>query len=276
MGWVNRSHTRFETKDGIATLTLARPETRNAITGEEMLTEMIEAIEEASANPTVAVLIIDAEGPAFSAGGNIKDMAERKGLFAGSPEEINEGYRISIQRLTSAVLTTDLVTIAAVNGPAVGAGFDLVLGCDLRLGSTAARFAHTFIDLGIIPGDGGAWLLPRVVGWQRAADLSFTGRTVGAEEAVNLGILLEVVEPERLNATVFDLAAQIAAKPIHSVRLTKRLLRHSRQMDLAGFLDLSAAYQAISHHTAAHATAVDNFIDRLGRKVPAADADGQK
>jgi len=271
MDWVNRSHTRFVMRDGIAVLTLARPETRNAITGEEMLAEMVGAIEEASVDPGVAVLIFEAEGPAFSAGGNVKDMAERKGLFAGSPDEINEGYRVSIQRLTSAVLSTDLVTIAAVNGPAVGAGFDLVLGCDLRVGSTAASFAHTFIDLGIIPGDGGAWLLPRVVGWQRAADLSFTGRTVAADEAVALGILLEVVEPERLTSTVFELATQIAAKPMHSVRLTKRLLRHSRQMDLAGFLDLSAAYQAISHHTPEHATAVDNFVDRLGRNAASTD-----
>lgn len=253
-------------KDGVAILTLARPETRNAITGEDMLAEMIGAIDEASAGPGITVLVIEAEGPAFSAGGNVKDMAERRALFAGSPEEINEGYRTSIQRLTRAVLTTDLVTIAAVNGPAVGAGFDLVLGCDLRVGSTSARFAHTFIDLGIIPGDGGARLLPRVVGWQRAAELSFTGRTVGAEEAMSLGILVEVVEPERLSTVVFELADQIAAKPSHSVRLTKRLLRHSRQMDLDGFLDLSAAYQAISHHTEAHATAVDKFVDRLGRK----------
>jgi enoyl-CoA hydratase/carnithine racemase len=202
-------------------------------------------------------------------------MANRSGLFGGTPDEISEGYRSSIQRLTSALLTTDLVTIAAVNGPAVGAGFDLVLACDLRVGSSAASFAHTFIDLGIIPGDGGAWLLPRVVGWQRAAHLSFTGRTVGAEEAVNLGILLEVVEPERLTRVVFDLAEQIAAKPPHSVRLTKRLLRHSRQMDLAGFLDLSAAYQAISHHTEAHSTAVDNFVDRLGRNSVGGEAEHQ-
>jgi enoyl-CoA hydratase/carnithine racemase len=262
-------------KDGIAVLTLARPETRNAITGAEMLAEMIGAIDEAAAESGVAVLVIEAEGPAFSAGGNVKDMAGRRGLFAGSPDEISEGYRSSIQRLTGALLTTDLVTIASVNGPAVGAGFDLVLGCDLRVGSTAARFAHTFIDLGIIPGDGGAWLLPRVVGWQRAADLLFTGRTVGAEEAVNLGILLEVVEPERLTGAVFELADQIAAKPPHSVRLTKRLLRHSRQMDLTGFLDLSAAYQAISHHTEAHSAAVENFVDRLGRKGVGGEAENR-
>lgn len=263
MGRLNRVHTRFDKKDRIANLTLTDANTRNALTGEAMLAEVVGAIDEASEDTGVGVLIIQGEGPAFSAGGNVKHMAERSGLFAGTPEEINEGYRASIQRLTTTLLTTDLVTIAAVNGPAIGAGFDLVLGCDLRVGSTAARFAHTFVDLGIVPGDGGAWLLPRVLGWQRAAELSFTGRTVEAAEAVTLGILLEAVEPELLMETVWRLASQIAAKPAHSVRLTKRLLRHSRQMDLAGFLDLSAAYQAISHHTAAHVLAVDNFVDRL-------------
>ena len=263
---MTREHTRFEKRDGVAVITLARPETRNAITGEEMLAELLHAIPEAADDPDVGVLIIEGDGPAFSAGGNVKDMAERKGFFSGTPEEINEGYRISIQRLTTAMLTTDLVTIASVNGPAVGAGFDLALGCDLRLGSTTATFAHTFVDLGIIPGDGGAWLLPRVVGWQRAAELSFTGRTVGAVEAVSLGILLKTVEPERLRAATWELASQIASKPAHSVRLTKRLLRHSREMDLAGFLDLSAAYQAISHHTTAHAEALDAFVAKLGKK----------
>jgi enoyl-CoA hydratase/carnithine racemase len=262
-------HTRFTKRDRVAVITLARPETRNAITGQEMLGELLGAIGEASHDPAIGVLIIEGEGPAFSAGGNVKDMAERKGLFAGTPDEINEGYRNSIQRLTAAVLTTDLVTIASVNGPAIGAGFDLALGCDLRVGSTRASFAHTFVDLGIIPGDGGAWLLPRVVGWQRAAELSFTGRTVGAEEALALGILLKMVDPESLTAATWELASLIAAKPAHSIRLAKRLLRHSRQMDLAGFLDLSAAYQAISHHTAAHATAVDNFVERLGKKAEA-------
>ena len=266
MGRLKRSHTRFEKENRIARLTMTDARTRNALTGEGMINELVGAIAEASEDPEVGVLVIQGEGPAFSAGGNVKDMAERSGLFSGTPEEINEGYRVSIQRLTTAVLTSDLVTIAAVNGPAIGAGFDLVLGCDLRLGSTAARFAHTFVDLGIVPGDGGAWLLPRVLGWQRAAELSFTGRTVGAAEAVSLGILLEVVEPERLTETAWQLAAQIAAKPAHSLRLTKRLLRHSREMSLAGFLDLSAAYQAISHHTTAHEEAVGNFVDRLGKQ----------
>jgi enoyl-CoA hydratase/carnithine racemase len=247
----------------VARLTLARPEIRNALTGQRVLDEITAAFSEAQADPAVTVLVIDAEGPAFSAGGNVKDMAARTGMFAGDPEQIAEGYRRSIQSLTRTLATTDLVTIAAVDGPAVGAGFDLVLGCDLRLGSTSARFAHTFVDLGILPGDGGAWLLPRVVGWQRAAELSFTARTIDARQAVEYGVLLEAVEPLELAARVDELSTLIASKPAHSVRLTKRLLRNARTMPLDGFLDLTAAMQAIAHSTDAHVTAVDEYLQRL-------------
>ncbi len=259
---MSREDTRFSIDGGIARLTLARPEIRNAITGHGMLEEVLEAFAEAEADPEVRVLVIEAEGPAFSAGGNVRDMAERAGMFAGDPEAVEQAYRASIQRLTAAVATTDVVTIAAVDGAAVGAGFDLVLGCDLRIGSNRARFAHTFVDLGILPGDGGAWLLPRVVGWQRAAELSFTARTVDADEARELGILLEVVAPDALAGRVDELAATIAAKPGHSVRLTKRLLRHARTLDLPAFLDLTAALQAIAHSTPAHLEAVAEYVRR--------------
>ncbi|GIU92481.1 MAG: enoyl-CoA hydratase [Acidimicrobiia bacterium] len=255
-----RTETRFVIERGRATLTLARPDIRNALTGPEMIQEILLAITEAEDDPEVRVLVIGAEGPAFSAGGNVKDMRDRAGLFAGTPDRIAEGYRRSIQRLTASLLGTDLVTLASVPGPAVGAGFDLVLGCDLRIGSTSARFAHTFVDLGIVPGDGGAWLLPRVVGWQRAAELAFTGRSLDAYEALEAGILLEVVEPEALESRVDELAGVIAAKPAHSVRLAKRLLRHARTMDLDEFLDLSAAFQAIAHHEPAHVEAVERYV----------------
>ncbi|HEX2153434.1 MAG TPA: enoyl-CoA hydratase-related protein [Acidimicrobiia bacterium] len=252
------SETRLKRGDGYAVLTLARPDIRNAITGEEMLGEVIAALND----PGAGVLIITGEGSAFSAGGNVKQMAEAGGIFGGTPQEISESYRSTIQQLTRSLLTTDVVTIAAVNGPAVGAGFDLVLGCDLRIGSTEAWFAHTFAELGIVPGDGGAWLLPRVVGWQRAADIALTARRVPADEAVSLDILLETVEPDELLARARALAEQIVAKPSHSVRLTKRLLRHARSMDLDGFLDLSAAFQAMSHAEPAHREALARYLER--------------
>jgi enoyl-CoA hydratase/carnithine racemase len=257
------SSIKTRTEAGVFMVTLAQPQTRNAITGEDMLEELLDAIHDAETDPDIGVLIIDAEGPAFSSGGNVKDMVEKIGLFEGSPSEIIERYRVTIQQLTRMLATTDLVTIAAVNGPAIGAGFDLVLGCDLRLGTSRASFAHTFIELGIIPGDGGAWLLPRVVGWQRATELAMTARSIDADTAVDWGILLEVVPDSKLSIRVMELALEIASKPRPAVVMAKRLLRQSKNMDLDGFLEYSAALQAVAHTTPEHEAAVASYVERL-------------
>lgn len=248
---------------GVLRITLSDPETRNAITGPEMLDGLLDALDDAEKDPDIAVVVLDAKGPAFSSGGNVKDMADREGLFAGTPADMTEAYRETIQQLTRFMATTDLVTIASVNGPAVGAGFDLVLGCDLRYGSRNARFAHTFIEMGIIPGDGGAWLLPRVVGWQRATELALTARFISSAEAEAYGVLLEVVPEEKLDARVREVANTIASKPRPAVVLAKRLLRQSRSMDLDGFLEFSAALQAIAHSTPEHEVAVADYVQKL-------------
>jgi enoyl-CoA hydratase/carnithine racemase len=257
---------RQTTQGAVTRITLADPETRNAITGEEMLDELLDLLDEAEGSPETTVVIIDADGPAFSSGGNVKDMAARTGLFAGTPAEMTEKYRATIQQLTRFLATTDLVTIAAVNGPAVGAGFDLVLGCDLRIGTRNARFAHTFIEMGIIPGDGGAWLLPRVVGWQRATELALTARFITSAEAHAYGVLLEVVPEEKLDSRVSELANEIAAKPRPAVVMAKRLLRQARSMDLDGFLEYSAALQAIAHTTPEHEIAVAGYVEKLAER----------
>jgi enoyl-CoA hydratase/carnithine racemase len=250
-------------EDGVARITLSSPEVRNVLTGPDMLEPLLDALDEAEADTDVVVAVIDAKGPAFSAGGDVKQMATRDGLFSGNPAELTEKYRETIQQLTRFLMTTDLVTIAAVNGAAVGAGFDLVLGCDLRYGSRKARFAHTFVDIGIVPGDGGAWILPRVVGWQRAAELALTARFITSAEAENYGVLLEVVPEEKLSEHVMGVARSIAAKPRPAVVMAKRLLRQARNMDLDGFLEFSAALQAIAHSTPEHAEAVADYVERL-------------
>lgn len=249
--------------NGVARVTLADPDTRNAITDEDMLDELLDALHDAESDQEVTVAVIDAEGPAFSSGGNVKDMAARDGIFSGGPADQVEKYRETIQQLTRFLATTDLVTVASVNGPAVGAGFDLVLGCDLRFGSRNARFAHTFIEMGIIPGDGGAWLLPRVVGWQRATELALTARFITSAEAESYGVLLEVVPEDKLDARVMEVAATIASKPRPAVIMAKRLLRQARSMDLDGFLEFSAALQAVAHSTPEHETAVAAYLDKL-------------
>jgi len=189
-------------------------------------------------------------------------MQEKVGTFAGSPAAIQEQYRRGIQQIPLAISRADLPIIAAVNGAAIGAGLDLACMCDLRIGSEKALLGETFINLGIISGDGGAWFLQRLIGYQRAAELAFTGRLVKAEEALRLGIFLEVVPHDELLGRATSLAAEIAAKAPNALRLTKKLMKLAQRSDLPDFLETAAAFQAVSHHTADHFEAVNAFLEK--------------
>ena len=202
-------------------------------------------------------------GRAFSAGGNLKEMRDRsEGSFAGDVAEVEARYRRGIQHIPLALERIEVPLIAAVNGGAIGAGCDLACMCDIRIGSTRALFGETVVNLGIIPGDGGAWFLQRLIGTQRAAELTFTGRLVEAEEAKELGRLLEVVEPGALLPQVLALAGEIAAKPPQALRYAKRLLKMAQRMELRDFLDLCATFQGISHNSTDHAEAVAAFLEK--------------
>lgn len=247
----------------IAVLTLNRHEVRNELTGTRLAGEIALVAEWINRDERISVLVLTGAGAAFSAGGNIKHMLEREqGSFAGDVYSVAAKYRHGIQRMALAMQSLDVPTIAAVNGPAIGAGFDLACMCDLRIGSTAARMAESFLTLGLIPGDGGGWLLQRLVGWQRAAELSFSGRIVEAEEALRLGLLLEVVEPDDLLARARELAASFAARPPQAVRLTKRLLRYAQRMEFRDYLDVCAMVQGICHNTEDHLEAVSAFLEK--------------
>lgn len=248
--------------DGVALLTFRRNDVRNALTGTGLIDDILATLEWADTASAVSVLVITGEGAAFSSGGNVKEMQERRGIFGGSVIEIQEQYRRGIQRIPMAMERAEIPLIAAVNGPAIGAGFDLACMCDLRLASTKAVVGETFINLGIIPGDGGAWFLQRLIGYQRAAELTLTGRLVPADEALRLGIFLEVAEPELLLPRSLELAGQIAAKPPQIIRLTKRLLRRAQRGTLADFLDVCASFQGMAHHTRDHQEAVDAFLEK--------------
>jgi enoyl-CoA hydratase/carnithine racemase len=153
-------------------------------------------------------------------------------------------------------------TIAAVNGHAIGAGLDLACMCDIRIASEKAVFAESFIKLGIIPGDGGAWLLPRIVGMSRAAELAFTGDIIDAQKALSYDLVSQVVPPEELLPAARDMAGRIARHASHGVRLTKRLMREAIHGRLDSILELSAVYQAVAHKTADHSEAVDAFLEK--------------
>jgi enoyl-CoA hydratase/carnithine racemase len=248
--------------DRVATLTLNEPEKRNQITEGPVIAELLEALAAVEANPAVSVMILTGAGTAFCAGGDLKAMRDRQGTFAGQPLDIAENYRRGVQRVPKALYGLDIPTIAAVNGPAMGAGCDLAFMCDLRLASTTAQFGEVFVNLGIIAGDAGSWFLPRRIGYQLAAEMSFTGRLVGAEEALARGLVLKVAPPERLMDEARALAAAIAAKPPRAVRQVKRLLRAGEAMDLAHFLELAAANQALAHGTEDHREAVSAFLEK--------------
>jgi enoyl-CoA hydratase/carnithine racemase len=247
----------------IAVLTMNRHDVRNELTGTRLAAEIAQVAEWINRDERISVLALTGAGTAFSAGGNVKHMLEREhGSFDGDVYAVQNKYRQGIQRMAHSLYALEVPSIAAVNGPAIGAGFDLACLCDLRIGSTEARMAEGFLTLGLIPGDGGGWLLQRLVGWQRAAELSFSGRVVEAEEALRLGILLELVEPDDLLARARELAASFAAKPPQAVRLTKRLLRHAERMAFGDYLDICAMAQGICHHTADHIEAVTAFLEK--------------
>ena len=247
----------------LAVLTLNRHDVRNELTGTRLAAEIAQVAEWINRDERVSVLVLTGEGTAFSGGGNVKHMAEREhGSFGGDVYAVQGKYRQGIQRMALAMHALEVPAIAAVNGPAIGAGFDLACLCDLRIGSTAARVAESFLTLGLVPGDGGGWLLQRLVGWQRAAELSFSGRMVAAEEALRLGIFLEVVEPDDLLARAREIAAGFAARPPQAVRLTKRLLRYAQRMEFRDYLDVCAMAQGICHNTEDHLEAVTAFLEK--------------
>jgi enoyl-CoA hydratase/carnithine racemase len=246
----------------IATLTFLRDDVRNALTGTALIDDIVTTVDWVNSCPHVSVLIITGEGKAFSSGGNVKEMRDRAGMFGGSVAQTQEKYRSGIQRIPLAMDRLEVPAIAAINGAAIGAGFDLCNMCDIRLGCPETLVGETFINLGIIPGDGGAWFLQRIVGYQRAAELTLTGRLVKGAEALEIGILMEMVEGDQLMTRAAELATAIAAKPPRGVRMSKRLMKASQRMELRDLLDLSASMQAISHTMDDHGEAVNAFLEK--------------
>lgn len=253
---------RVERTGDIVVWTIDNPEQRNPLSDEATIGALESAVHEVNRDHTVRVAILTGAGTAFSAGGNIKHMRDKAGMFGGAPADLRQGYRHGIQRIPKALYHCEIPTIAAVNGPAIGAGCDLALMCDMRIAATTATFAESFVKLGLIPGDGGAWLLPRAVGMARANQLAFTGAAIDAATALDWGMVNEVVEPDRLLDSAHRLAAEIAANPPHALRMTKRLLREGQHQSLETLLELSAAMQAITHHTADHDEAVSAMLER--------------
>lgn len=251
-----------ERMGAVLTVSMNRPETRNALSEPQQMQEFVDLCAQVRRDRSIKVIILTGKGSAFCAGGNIKDMQERGGIFGGSPYELRENYRNGIQTIPLALYELDVPIIAAINGPAIGAGLDLACMCDIRISADTAVFAESFVRLGIVPGDGGAWLLPRIVGMPRASLMAFTGDTIDAKKALDWGLVADVVPAATLEEQAMALARRIAANPSHALRMTKRLLREGQHMRLDSLLELSASFQALAHYTQDHHEAVNAFVEK--------------
>ena len=251
----------YQQLGSIVTLTMNQPAERNPLSGNTAVPEFVQACARVAADPDVKVVVLTGAGSAFCSGGNVKNM-QRYSAQSIAPIAIRDEYQRGIQRLSIALYNLEVPTIAAVNGAAIGAGCDLACMCDIRIASQNAKFAESFIKVGLVPGDGGAWLLPRAVGMSKAAEMSFTGDAIDAEEALKCGLVSRVVPADQLMESAYALARRIAANPGPTLRLTKKLLRESQHLRLDTSLELSATFQALAHKTPEHEEAVAAFIEK--------------
>ncbi|MBV6760727.1 MULTISPECIES: enoyl-CoA hydratase/isomerase family protein [Rhodococcus] len=231
---------RYAVEDGVATITLDRPTAKNAFTL-DMVDMWAEYVQQAHRDPAVGALVLTGAGDAFCAGGDlstISDMTSR--AMAGKEALANRIHRVAF-----AMEAMDKPTIAAVNGVAVGAGMDMALMCDIRFMARSARMGEGYVKLGLVPGDGGAYYLPRIVGTAKALELLLTGDFVDADEALRIGLVARVVDDESLLKETQTFAARLAAGPPLAIRMIKRAVYRSLDTDLRTSLDLISSHMGL-------------------------------
>lgn len=244
--------------DGVATITLNRPERLNAFTS-AMIDAWVDALEDARSNEAVQVVVVTGAGRAFCSGGDVGGMAERPSDIRGLD---HKQWLERVHRVPLALSTLDKPVIAAMNGVAVGAGLDMALMCDLRFAAAGTRFSEGYVKVGLIPGDGGTYFLPRLVGTARALELLWTGDFLTAEDAERIGLVNRVVPAEELLPVTYELAARLASGPSVAIRMIKRLVYQGQTMDLRAHLDLVSSHMSIIRQTADHREGARAFVEK--------------
>ncbi len=252
----------LEKRGHVAILTLNRPEAMNAL-GAPGDGDQVQAVcDQVNADRDIRCVVLTGAGRAFSAGGDVKAMKAREGAFAGNGVTIRDGYRGNIHKVVRSIYGLEVPSIAAVNGAAIGLGCDVACMTDIRIAADTAKFGVTFLKLGLIPGDGGAWLLPRTIGMSRACELLFTGDVIDAATAADWGLVSKVVPAAELMDAALALAEKIALQPPHALRLAKSLLKQGQTTSYDTLMEMSAAAQAIAHLTHDHIEGVDALLEK--------------
>ncbi len=244
----------------IATITLNRPEARNAVIP-EMHQELRQALEECERDSNIRAIVLTGAGKAFSAGGDMESMRAR--IEANiTPKEYIERYHNTFIQTLNQFSKVRKPIIAKINGAAMGAGTNIALACDIRIASTWAKFGELFVKRGIMPDWGGTYFLPRIVGMSKACELFFTGRTIDSKNALEIGLIDYLVEPEDLDKKVYDLAREICENSPLAVRMTKEALYTNANKDLYSALMLEAFGQSICITSEDHREGVLSFLEK--------------
>ena len=189
-------------------------------------------------------------------------MKERSGHFGGNALQLRDHYRESIYGIIRSLWNIEVPMVGAINGPAIGLGNDVASLCDIRIAGKSAKFGATFLKLGLLPGDGGAWLLPRIIGWSRASQLFYTGEVISADTACEWGLVSEVVADDDLLENAMQLANRISKQPPQALRMTKKLMRDGSMASFEAIMEMSAALQVTLQRTEDHFEAVDAFFEK--------------
>jgi len=251
-----------DTQDAVTTITLNRPQRLNAL-NRMMIAEILSALKRAGQRGGVRVIVITGAGAGFCGGADLKDPDGPAGLLPdNSPESKRQGLRHGIYPLILGIRNCDLPVIAMMNGDAAAGGCDLALTCDIRIGSEKTRFMESFARIGLFPGSGGCWFLPRMVGTSKAAEMVFTGDPIGAQEAYQWGLLSQLVPHEELRERTMLLARRIASGPPIAIRLGKMVMQRSMDASLETSLELAAASESITLTSEDHKEGLAAFLER--------------
>lgn len=252
----------YEKEGRVVTWTINRPDNRNSISARDIVERFEALAAQAAMDHDVSCIILTGAGTAFSSGGDVKRFAVDAAANQAHPVRTRHWYREGIQRIPLALDRLEIPIIAAVNGHAIGAGCDLAMMCDIRIAADTAQFGEVFVNLGIIPGDGGSWYLPRLVGRAKAFEMTFTGDIVDAQEAKEIGLVSRVVPLDELMPTARKIAEKISRKPPEVLRMTKRLLKESEFQRLDTALEMAAGMQALAQSTKDHEEAATAFVEK--------------
>jgi 2-(1,2-epoxy-1,2-dihydrophenyl)acetyl-CoA isomerase len=250
----------YEVRDGVGWLRLRRPDKLNALTT-RMAEEALDALTAARDDEEVRCLVITGEGRGFCAGQDLTEFTGGDGS-GGAPLDVAEHLRSGYNRMIAAIVELPMPVVAAVNGVAAGAGLSLALACDVRIASDAARFLQAFVKIGLVPDSGSNWLLPRVVGYAKALELSITGDQIDAAEALRIGLVNRVVPAEEFESAVTEYAERMAQAPTRAIAATKELMGQSLRLTLAETLEREAVTQADLANSPDFAEGVQAFLEK--------------